>query len=472
MRSIHRAFLISRLFIAALIISSTPALAANFSVTNANDSGAGSLRQAITDANASAATPHTITINPNLDIRLLSALPIVTRSLTLNSHNSTLIRIPAAGFLRFSALFGGSFTMNSVRVQRDDTTVLPTIARGGCLASTDGSGTNPWTMRISTSVLINCGVRAVGANNNALGGAIYTNGDTVVIDSVIEFADATSVNAEARGSAIYHSSGVLDIIRTRIVQGSSAGVGTVTGAVALAPSTLASIEDSEFDRNLTTVTGTNAAASVGGAIHGENVALAIRRSAFSGHDAQNGTAILVSGPLRVENASFYRNFATSGGSFPSAIAVAGDLSMRHSAFFDNTAQLAHLDGAVNGFSGNVFAGPNNICVLRAMPAAAVANFGTGSCSAAGFSNANVETEGYGRAAPTDQVPFIGFAGTSPVWDAYGNTGVSVNDFNLCAQSDVRLQPRPRNDDGDNLSECDAGPSEGKPLVPLFKNGFE
>jgi hypothetical protein len=460
-----------RLLLASLLCLSQPVLAATFTVTSAADSGPGSLRQAITDANANAAAPHIININPNLDIQLLSALPFVTRSLTLNSQFSTLIRIPAAGFLRFTALGGGSFTMNGVRVQNDR--IAPsTIARGGCISSTDMSGSNPWTMRISNSVLVNCIVRASGAGNNALGGAIYTNGDTVVIDSVIEFADATSVNAEARGSAIYHSSGVLDIIRTRIVQGSSRGVGTVTGAVALAPTTLASIEDSEFDRNLTTVTGTNAAASVGGAIHGENVAVAIRRASFTGHDAQNGTAILVSGSLRVENASFYRNFAASGGSFPSAIAVAGDLAMRHSAFFDNTAQLAHLDGAVSGFSGNVFAGPNNICVLRAMPAAAVANFGTGSCSAAGFSNANVQTEGYGRAAPTDQVPFIGFAGTSPVWDAYGNTGVNVNDFNLCAQSDVRLQSRPRNDDGDNLSECDAGPGEGKPLVPLFKNGFE
>lgn len=51
--------------LAGTIALSNPALAGNFTVTNANDSGAGSLRDAITQANAAGGT-NTITIQPGL----------------------------------------------------------------------------------------------------------------------------------------------------------------------------------------------------------------------------------------------------------------------------------------------------------------------------------------------------------------------------------------------------------------------
>src|SRR5262245_19588502 len=58
---------------------SCPAAAATFPVTTAADSGAGSLRQAVTDANGAGAVPHTITFNiPGSGVHALalaSALP-------------------------------------------------------------------------------------------------------------------------------------------------------------------------------------------------------------------------------------------------------------------------------------------------------------------------------------------------------------------------------------------------------------
>lgn len=72
---------------AILLTQQKPVYAATFTVTNTNDSGAGSLRQAITDANASAGAdqidfniagvgPHTIT--------LATGLPFITEQLTIN----------------------------------------------------------------------------------------------------------------------------------------------------------------------------------------------------------------------------------------------------------------------------------------------------------------------------------------------------------------------------------------------------
>src|SRR5438067_7543377 len=56
--------------------------AGTFSVTNTNDAGAGSLRQAITDANAAAG--GTINVNAPGLIILSSPLPIISSSVTVN----------------------------------------------------------------------------------------------------------------------------------------------------------------------------------------------------------------------------------------------------------------------------------------------------------------------------------------------------------------------------------------------------
>lgn len=49
--------------LAVLLVVALPLSAATFTVTNTNDSGAGSLRQAIDDANSAGAGPHNIEFN-------------------------------------------------------------------------------------------------------------------------------------------------------------------------------------------------------------------------------------------------------------------------------------------------------------------------------------------------------------------------------------------------------------------------
>src|SRR5262245_52746447 len=63
------------------------ASAATFTVVNTNDAGAGSLRQAILDSNGTAATNSigfNIAGSGVRAIKLLSALPAVTRAVTIN----------------------------------------------------------------------------------------------------------------------------------------------------------------------------------------------------------------------------------------------------------------------------------------------------------------------------------------------------------------------------------------------------
>lgn len=73
-----------KILLAVLIIYAGTANATVFSVTNANDAGAGSLRQAITNANADAASPHTININVAGTVLLNSNLPVISKSITIN----------------------------------------------------------------------------------------------------------------------------------------------------------------------------------------------------------------------------------------------------------------------------------------------------------------------------------------------------------------------------------------------------
>ena len=95
------AFFILTLAVAVAILAPLHLVhAATFTVINTSDSGAGSLRQAILDANASGAPPHTIVFNittsdPGFDlsvftIKPLSPLPELRGGITVDGASQTL----------------------------------------------------------------------------------------------------------------------------------------------------------------------------------------------------------------------------------------------------------------------------------------------------------------------------------------------------------------------------------------------
>ncbi len=67
-------------------------MAASFVVTNTNDAGTGSLRQAILDANAAGVGPHTITFSVYGQITILTTMPTITaKKLTIDGGNKITI---------------------------------------------------------------------------------------------------------------------------------------------------------------------------------------------------------------------------------------------------------------------------------------------------------------------------------------------------------------------------------------------
>jgi hypothetical protein len=441
----------------------THAAATNFLVTSNASSGAGSLEQAITDANADPAEPHTITIASNLEI--IGSLPTITRSLTISAPTPT---VKIRGFNnRLFQLRGenGRFVINNL-ILSNGQFGSASADRGGCINAVFST----FSIQVSNTIFDGC---SLDSNQPIVqGGAIYANADVTVIDSVIRGSRiATSAsgifNTSLQGSAIHQAGGTLTLIRSKIHSNSiSDSARSANGGIYLASGANLRASQSAFYNNNIFFGGDAAA------IYVANGTADIDSSSFYNNFARSGAAIELRGTLRLQNSSFYNNTSnqtpTTG-----VVVVQGDLAMRNNAFLGNSAHLYHLSGSVFGFSGNVFGAQREIgCQFQTMPAAARANFGTPSCAAVAFDLRAASFDGFGLASPSDVTPTFGFAPNSPIFDAYANGASSQSDYNLCAPADSRGMARPTDDDSDGLAECDAGPNEGRVVVAVFKDGFE
>lgn len=156
--------------------------AATFSITNLNDGGAGSLRQVITDANATAGA-DTIEFQSGAvgTINLLSALPDLSSDIVINgrSADSSIVRRSATdGFRIFNVTAGATVVVNNLTLQ-------------------NGSAPAPFNG---------------GEYNVARGGAILNNGNLTVRSCKI--LDNLAGGAISYGGGIYNQSGVITIEKT------------------------------------------------------------------------------------------------------------------------------------------------------------------------------------------------------------------------------------------------------------------
>ncbi len=229
-------------------VVATPAQAATFQVTNTNDSGPGSLRQAVIDANLA---PGTDTIS----FAVTGTITLTSGAIFVNGGNLEVLA-PGPGLLTVS----GNRTSGIFNVSRTA------------------------TLHLSGLML---------ANGSALGGggALENNGGTVVV------ADTAFVgNSAFAGGAIENANGGTMTITGSTFSGNSALPG---GAISNLRSTLA-VTNSTFVGN---------SAVVGGAIYNLNIAtVRVTNSTFSGNtaSAQGGGALDSMGgtSIAVENTIF------------------------------------------------------------------------------------------------------------------------------------------------------------------------
>ncbi|MHB9139545.1 MAG: choice-of-anchor Q domain-containing protein, partial [Victivallaceae bacterium] len=255
-----------------------------FTVTNTNDSGAGSLRDAINQANTTAGA-DIINFQSDLagTITLTSELSI-TESVTINGTGSDMLTV--------SGGWSGYDETDGVRLFNVD----------------DGSDSNVINVTISNLEL-------TAGYSASSGGAILNHGETLALVNVVIYdnkSDASDIGEG--GGGVFNQGGTLTVVNSSII----ANYGIFGGGIANSESGTVSVINSliadnragfgggiySWDGSVTlngvTVAG-NVASSDGGGVTNDSGTLTAYNSILALNYTQDGVAFDVSGPFSTDS---------------------------------------------------------------------------------------------------------------------------------------------------------------------------
>jgi hypothetical protein len=234
-----------------------PAGATTFTVSNTNNNGVGSLRQAIIDANA-ATGPDTIDFDPGVEgeISLTTDFPDITDSLTIRGPGSDALTILGNALYHAFALktvdngtvtisgltVSGSITHDSgddggaidavnTSVHLDDVVLSDnsaTSGAGGGIAVDNADG--PGTVTITNSVISHNSATSTNGGTVAGGGALIMADEVTISNTKIDHNDATGIGGlEVGGNKVtITSTSISDNTDSTFVGGLLAGAGNLT----------------------------------------------------------------------------------------------------------------------------------------------------------------------------------------------------------------------------------------------------
>lgn len=305
-----------------LLTSAPLAGAATFTVSSLADSGPGSLRDAITQANASSGEPHLVQFQPGLagTIALGSEIRI-SRSLNVQGPGAHLVTVD------------GNETTRLFRVQR--TTGEPRTVSLSGLTLTRGRADDGGAIWANDD---NLTLAALTLSNNSVtnhGGAIWMTEADLTLDGVVVVNNRAPEDAQGSGGGIYFTAGIATIRRSYIA-GNRASFG---GGLRLgSPRVHAVIADTLIQDNWAGHTG-------GGAVIGTVSSLRIANSAFVGNSTGQthggGLELVVSSSpgdagAVIENTTFSDNRSRHQSGVASALSVSnGTTVIRNSTFAYN-----------------------------------------------------------------------------------------------------------------------------------------
>ena len=341
------------LFLAFLLFASAAA-AATFTVTSLADSGAGSLRQAVLDANAAAGADD-VAFAPGLTgtISLTSGEIAISDPLTVNGPGLEVLTLDANGLSRIFIV------ENTVAALPIDVTLSGmTITRGGRLGLSGmplpyggavfSHGEN---LTIEDSVVSDSTVTSVGlpaqrncGGNVALLGLGGANGGALrIVNSLLSGGRTESSGA---GGNLCVELGTLHLERSTLSGGNCGlGFGGGGGLSLLMPENASSIV-------LSTITG-NGGTYIGGGIYADlspGGSLTIESSTISINSAgtfgNGGGLSILGGEVRIENSTVSENNAAAGGGIGSR--VGNNLQIVNSTISGN---FSYQSGGAIHFSG-------------------------------------------------------------------------------------------------------------------------
>ena len=271
----------------ALLAGATAAHAATFSVSNLNDSGSGSLRAAITAANAAPGSDIVDATSQNGAINLLSPLPPLGGTVSVKGAGADKLAIKRTG--------SGTYRLLSVQMGASVSLSGLTISGGGGGLETGGAINNEGTLNLSGCTL--------SGNAARRGGAVFSTGTLNIEGST--FTGNTAIG----GGAISSSNGFLNVSTSTFNGNISSGDG---GALVLLQ-TRTSLQSSTFSNNSASNIGSGGAVFFSGHFDLSRAGLAITNSTFAGNRAGTGGAIWNTGDaLQLQNATITDNTAPTG----------------------------------------------------------------------------------------------------------------------------------------------------------------
>lgn len=310
--SLVRTRLIDVAVVLALLIplAARPALGLNFLVTDTGDSGLGTLRQAVADANANFG-PDTISFAVNGTITLTAGPIAIAGSLAINGPGASLLTVSGNDASRIFVVSGTTVELNGMAIRDGRSPEGGAILNHGTLTVTN------------CSFVENVAIEGT-ASEDPTGGAIYNTGSLTVAGSTFSHNAAWG-----GGGAIYmRQAATLTVTGSVFVDNSGGLYGGALMLSSVSSSTLghATVTDSTFDGNV---------AFFGGAINNSLGTLTVRGCTFSGNGSASygrGGAIINSGTLAAINSTFSANRAATGGG-----AISGSATLTNCTFSGNAA---------------------------------------------------------------------------------------------------------------------------------------
>ena len=280
--------------LAVWALSASEVRGATLTVTNTGDSGAGSLRQAIADANSG----DTIDFAVTGTITLTTGQLVISQDLTIEGPGT------------------GSLTISGNNVSRVFSITVGNVAISGVTIRDGNSGSDSGGIQnFGTLTLTNSTVSGNTANDN--GGGIFSAGGTLTI------TNSTVSGNSGEGGGIHNGGGTLTITNSTVsdnIAGDKGGGIRNDGTLTITNSTVSDNNDGGI-RNDGTLTITNSTVSdnngdKGGGIHnGGSGILTITNSTVSDNQASDdgGGIFNAGGALTITNSTVSGNTADDGG---------------------------------------------------------------------------------------------------------------------------------------------------------------